>query len=364
MTFKDTRLFELLRFIGVSSIGAIAFVIVLNVAQYARGPELDLFARLDAFNAFQAIRISLEEKRASLLALEHLTPAQMDELIAVEREIPTVIFPHDLYKSSMDLYRELESYVNLVSIILGVFGLLLIVLSIFVPRYAELMALFGGGFIVLNPILYKLSWWMYVAFAAAVIVILLWQYYLRSVQRDTPAQQARRKFALKVIAVYVIAFAMLHLTANMRKMVAAYSSKGTSQTIGQIFGFTDFDEEKADLLQTEHLTDAQKQRFVILEKEIMKEQQDAEQISVMKAQQTMAQEKKINLILLIILSIIALMALHAAVPLFVTCGCILGALLVLFYFVLSSVGLAVTGAFAALLFAVVAYRLYRLPRTQ
>lgn len=359
MIFKDTRLYELTRFVAITGVGTLLFIGTLYIAEHGGGTVTQFLHHMQAFDD---ARMQLEAKKSSLLALEHLTSAQADELISTEREIEALML-QDVGKTAMDLYQKVKTYSDVLYTVLAVLGLLLIMLSIVVPRYAELMALLGGGFIILNPILYNFSWWIYVAFAAAVLIILLWQYYLRLVHRDTPAQQARRKFALRVIGVYVIAFAMMHLTAHMQNMLAAYGSADTTQTVGQMFGFTDFDEEKNDLMRADHLSDAQKQRFVMIEKEILKEQLAAEQMHLEQEQQAMGQAKKSDLILLLALSIIVLIALFAPVPLFVTCGCILGAMLVLFYFVLPAVGLAVTAAFAALLFAVVGYRLYRLPRT-
>jgi hypothetical protein len=357
MTFKDTRLYELLRIIGMGCIGALLFVIALNVAQSAAGTIEQFFQQMQLLDD---INMQFEAQKSSLLALDHLTSAQVDELIAIEREI-TVLASQGFYATSMQLYKEVEVYLNRLVILLGILGLLLIVLSIFVPRYADFMALLGAGFVALNPLLYNFNWWLYGAFATAGIVILLLQHYAKVTSSDTTTKQARRKFALKVIGAYVIALAIVHVSGYMSTKLAVWGSEDMAPTLGQMFGATDFDEERYNLMQATHLTEAQKQRFVVIEKEMLKAQQDAEQIRLLREQEVMTQNKKSGLIRMLIVLLFAAIMSFSTAPFYVRYGCIFGALLVM-YDVLPYVGFAIGGIFAVLLLAVVAYRLYRLPR--
>lgn len=238
MTFKDTRLYELLRFIGISAIGVLIFVTLVKLIEHV--PVLE--------RKIKALSSALLEGH------------------------PQGVYLYGLFW------------------LLAIIGLVLLIISLLIPRptSASVIAAIGYGFMLLNPIIYQLPTWVYGALAVSMLLIMLWHRYKGPI---TSAERTRQAYTFRVIGIYAIAVGMVLFC----------------QAINNRFDVSVW--------------------FFI----------------------------SVVLVSVLIASL-------ASAPLFVTCGCILGASLVLLYFVLPYLGVALTAGFAVLLFAAVAYRLYRLPR--
>ncbi len=257
MDFKDTRLYELLRWVVAAAIG----YILLGGLGLVEQKLVSLGSQTDYLELMDAAEQLLEEKKAALIASSGYE--QIDEIISIEKQLI------DIDEKENAITFPLQKKKKIAYIFLILIGFSLMLLSIFVTHstirllLAVTGAVFSLGIGVLH-ITYDLSLLLqtilYLVLAASAYII--WQFLSKK------NANLHRYLFLQIFGAFSLAYALYVFAPTINQYVFPSELAELVRSVNRMHEMQRLlQEEQNELLMNEQLSKEQKDRYVELANE-------------------------------------------------------------------------------------------------